>query len=81
MKTTDEGNDHWCRLYFVHAMAQMVSFQSLTVEFCIQISDQSMGDVQETKWQWDSFFPEYFSFPASIIPPVLHTHSFFTHTI
>jgi hypothetical protein len=43
MKTTDESNDHWCRLYFVHAMAQMVSCQPLTVEFWVQSQANPCG--------------------------------------
>jgi hypothetical protein len=32
-----------------------------------------MWDLWWTKWHWDRFFPEYFSFfPVNFNPPVLH---------
>jgi hypothetical protein len=39
------------------------------------IPGRSMSDLWWTKWQWDRFFSQRFSFPVlSIIPPMLHTH-------
>jgi len=42
----------------------------------VQIPDQLLWDLWCTKWRWDRFFSQYFSFSLSlrIIPPLLHTH-------
>jgi len=41
---------------------------------------ESMWHVWWTKWHWDIFLSKYFGVsPVSVIPPVLHTHSFICH--
>jgi len=40
----------------------------------------SMWNLCRTKWHWDRLFIEFFGFPpVSILPPILHLHSFICH--
>jgi hypothetical protein len=47
-------------------MAQAISRHPLTAEARVRSWGQSMWDLWWTKWHWDRFFSEYFSFPLSI---------------
>ena len=40
---------------------------------------QSTKDMRWTKWHWHRFLFEYLFTTVSIIPPLLHTHSFIYH--
>ena len=47
---------------------------------CLVLPGQYPWDMWWREWHWDKFSSEYFRFPpVSIIPPVLHTHSFIYH--
>jgi len=64
-----------------HAITQAVNHQPHTKEVGVQYQASPCGVCGKTNWPWNMIFYKYCTsdFPITIIPLMLHAHSFIYH--